>query len=237
MSGQSPVVDVTNTTVATRYDTELLASLPGARDYWAVLAQTPAVSMGRVDVGGSGALTQQPYTAYGLDQRRGSQPRRGRRHHGQRGRRRRRQRHVLHRLRRLRRDRHQRRGQRRRDAQSRRPQPADREIRRQPVSRQRLLRLSERVDGGDQHRRRADCRRRHRQRRRRSARHQPPRDVPRLQRRSRRVRPEGPPLVVRRDPAHRHRPALSHAARRHPGHVGPGRHRQGDLECRRRTTS
>ena len=66
VSGQSPVVDVTNTTVATRYDTELLASLPGARDYWAVLAQTPAVSMGRVDVGGSGALTQQPYTAYGL---------------------------------------------------------------------------------------------------------------------------------------------------------------------------
>jgi outer membrane receptor protein involved in Fe transport len=66
VSGQSPVVDVTSTTVATRYDTELLASLPGARDYWAVLAQTPAVSMGRVDVGGSGALTQQPYTAYGL---------------------------------------------------------------------------------------------------------------------------------------------------------------------------
>lgn len=66
VSGQSPVVDVTNTTVATRFDTEVLASLPGARDYWAVLAQTPAVAMGRVDVGGSGALTQQPYTAYGL---------------------------------------------------------------------------------------------------------------------------------------------------------------------------
>lgn len=66
VSGQSPVVDVTSTQVATRYDTEMLASLPGARDYWAVLAQTPAVSMGRMDVGGSGALTQQPYTAYGL---------------------------------------------------------------------------------------------------------------------------------------------------------------------------
>lgn len=66
VSGQSPVVDLTSTQVATRYDTEMLASLPGARDYWAVLAQTPAVSMGRMDVGGSGALTQQPYTAYGL---------------------------------------------------------------------------------------------------------------------------------------------------------------------------
>jgi len=29
-----------------------------------VLAQAPAVSIGRMDVGGSGALTQQPYTAY-----------------------------------------------------------------------------------------------------------------------------------------------------------------------------
>jgi len=66
VSGESPVVDVTSTQVSTRYDTEMLASLPGARDYWAVLAQAPAVSMGRVDVGGSGALTQQPYTAYGL---------------------------------------------------------------------------------------------------------------------------------------------------------------------------
>jgi hypothetical protein len=66
VSGQSPVVDVTSTRVATRYDTEMLASLPGARDYWAVIAQAPAVSMGRLDVGGSGALTQQPYTAYGL---------------------------------------------------------------------------------------------------------------------------------------------------------------------------
>jgi len=66
VSGQSPVVDIASTQVVTRYDTEVLASLPGARDYWAVLAQTPAVSMGRVDVGGSGALTQQPYTAYGL---------------------------------------------------------------------------------------------------------------------------------------------------------------------------
>jgi Carboxypeptidase regulatory-like domain len=66
VSGQSPVVDVISNQMTTRYDTDLLASLPGARDYWAVLAQTPAVSMGRVDVGGSGALTQQPYTAYGL---------------------------------------------------------------------------------------------------------------------------------------------------------------------------
>jgi len=66
VSGASPVVDLQSTNVTTHFDTERLASLPGSRDFWAVVAQAPAVSMSRVDVGGSGALTQQPYTAYGL---------------------------------------------------------------------------------------------------------------------------------------------------------------------------
>jgi len=66
VSGASPVVDLQSTNVTTHFDADKLATLPGARDYWAVLAQAPAVSIGRMDVGGSGALTQQPYTAYGL---------------------------------------------------------------------------------------------------------------------------------------------------------------------------
>jgi hypothetical protein len=66
VSGASPVVDLQSTNVTTHFDADKLASLPGSRDLWAVLAQAPAVSMGRMDVGGSGALTQQPYTAYGL---------------------------------------------------------------------------------------------------------------------------------------------------------------------------
>ena len=66
VSGASPVVDLQSTNVTTHFDTDKLASLPGSRDFWAVLAQAPAVSIGRMDVGGSGALTQQPYTAYGL---------------------------------------------------------------------------------------------------------------------------------------------------------------------------
>ena len=66
VSGASPVVDIQSTNVTTHFDADKLASLPGARDYWSVLAQAPAVSIGRMDVGGSGALTQQPYTAYGL---------------------------------------------------------------------------------------------------------------------------------------------------------------------------
>jgi outer membrane receptor protein involved in Fe transport len=66
VSGASPVVDLQSTNVTTHFDAEKLASLPGSRDFWAVIAQAPAVAMSRLDVGGSGALTQQPYTAYGL---------------------------------------------------------------------------------------------------------------------------------------------------------------------------
>jgi outer membrane receptor protein involved in Fe transport len=66
VSGASPVVDLQSTNVTTHFDADKLAALPGSRDFWAVVAQAPAVSMSRMDVGGSGALTQQPYTAYGL---------------------------------------------------------------------------------------------------------------------------------------------------------------------------
>src|SRR5262245_44217058 len=66
VSGASPVVDLTATEVTTHFDSEKLASLPGARDFWAVVANTPGVAMAKMDVGGSGALNQQEYTAYGL---------------------------------------------------------------------------------------------------------------------------------------------------------------------------
>ena len=59
-----------------------------------------------------------------------------------------------------------------------------------------------------------------------------------LQRRPRRVRQEGPPVVVRRVPADRHRSALSDAARRHPGHVRcRSAPRKVDLQRRPATTS
>ncbi len=66
VTGASPIVDLQNTNVTTHFDAETLATLPGSRDFWSIVAQTPAVSMSRMDVGGSGALTQQPYTSYGL---------------------------------------------------------------------------------------------------------------------------------------------------------------------------
>jgi hypothetical protein len=71
VTGASPVVDVQSTNVVARFDSEQLASLPGSRDVWSVIALAPGISMARMDVGGSGALTQQAYTAYGLTSSRG----------------------------------------------------------------------------------------------------------------------------------------------------------------------
>ena len=66
VSGASPVVDTHSTNIVTRFEADKLASLPGSRDFWAVVAQVPAVKMDRVDVGGNNALTQQSFTSYGL---------------------------------------------------------------------------------------------------------------------------------------------------------------------------
>ncbi|PWU07257.1 MAG: hypothetical protein C5B51_10405 [Terriglobia bacterium] len=66
VAGDAPVIDVQANNVTTSLDAQKLSSLPGSRDFWAVIGQVPAVAMPRLDVGGSNALTQQPYTAYGL---------------------------------------------------------------------------------------------------------------------------------------------------------------------------
>jgi hypothetical protein len=64
VSGQSPVVDITSTKTATNFDAKELASLPSARDFWAILAAAPAIQMQRIDVGGSAAGTQTGYSTY-----------------------------------------------------------------------------------------------------------------------------------------------------------------------------
>jgi hypothetical protein len=64
VSGQSPVVDITSTKTATNFDAKELASLPSARDFWSILAATPAIQMQRIDIGGSAAGTQTGYSAY-----------------------------------------------------------------------------------------------------------------------------------------------------------------------------
>ncbi len=64
VSGASPVVDITSTKTATNFDAKELASMPNARDFWAILAATPAITMQRIDIGGSAAGTQTGYSAY-----------------------------------------------------------------------------------------------------------------------------------------------------------------------------
>lgn len=64
VTGASPIVDVSSTTTAASFGEERLASLPNARDFWTVLAASPAMVMGFIDVGGSAAGTQTPYAAY-----------------------------------------------------------------------------------------------------------------------------------------------------------------------------
>ena len=66
VSGASPVVDTQSTTVTTSFDAAKLAALPnGSNDPWAMLAETPAVKMSRIDVGGSTSGTQTTFTTYG----------------------------------------------------------------------------------------------------------------------------------------------------------------------------
>jgi hypothetical protein len=64
VTGASPVVDVTSTKTTTNYDYKELASIPSARDMWAILAESPAITMSRIDVGGSAAGTQSGYRTY-----------------------------------------------------------------------------------------------------------------------------------------------------------------------------
>jgi hypothetical protein len=64
VTGQSPVVDVSSTNTSTNYDFKELASIPSARDMWAILAESPGVTMARIDVGGSAAGTQSGYRTY-----------------------------------------------------------------------------------------------------------------------------------------------------------------------------
>lgn len=67
VTGASPVVDLAATKVTTNYNAEAIASVPGSRDYWAILAQAPGITVNRIDVGGNGALSEQFYVSYGMN--------------------------------------------------------------------------------------------------------------------------------------------------------------------------
>src|SRR5216117_1370176 len=65
VTGASPVIDTSSTRVQQNFKLEALQEIPNARDLWSLLAVTPGVGMGRIDVGGNRAGTQTGYTAYG----------------------------------------------------------------------------------------------------------------------------------------------------------------------------
>jgi hypothetical protein len=67
VTGDSPVIDTTATRVVQNFKLEQLQSIPNGRDMWSLLAVTPAVQMGRIDVGGNRAGTQTDYRAYGME--------------------------------------------------------------------------------------------------------------------------------------------------------------------------
>lgn len=65
VTGQSPVVDTAATQIGNTFDAKALSALPTSRDYFSLLAGSPAVQMARIDVGGSTNGTQQGFVVYG----------------------------------------------------------------------------------------------------------------------------------------------------------------------------
>ena len=66
VTGSSPIVDVRDATIGTNFGTALLRDIPNQRDLFALLAQTPGITLPRVDVGGNTAGTQSTFQVYGL---------------------------------------------------------------------------------------------------------------------------------------------------------------------------
>jgi hypothetical protein len=67
VTGDSPVVDTSTTTMGTNFTKELLTEIPNARDIWAAMSQAPGLTMTAYDVGGSRSGTSTGYRAYGMD--------------------------------------------------------------------------------------------------------------------------------------------------------------------------
>ncbi|MGH9392013.1 MAG: carboxypeptidase regulatory-like domain-containing protein, partial [Vicinamibacteria bacterium] len=66
VTGESPVVDVKNTSLSNEFGAAELSDVPSATDVWAVLSQTPGVRMRGYDVGGSHKSQQIGYESFGV---------------------------------------------------------------------------------------------------------------------------------------------------------------------------
>ncbi|HSE39823.1 MAG TPA: carboxypeptidase regulatory-like domain-containing protein [Acidobacteriota bacterium] len=65
VTGESPVVDIKQTTVGTNFSKEILEEVPNARDIWSLMEQTPAVVTDKVNVGGIESGLQSLFSARG----------------------------------------------------------------------------------------------------------------------------------------------------------------------------
>lgn len=66
VTSSATVIDRASTAVATHFNNRQLATLPGARDFFAIVALTPGIAMTKMDVGGNAGLSLQDYSTYGL---------------------------------------------------------------------------------------------------------------------------------------------------------------------------
>jgi hypothetical protein len=67
VTGASPIVDTSTTSMGTNFTKELLTEIPNARDVWAAMSQAPGIQMTSFDVGGSLTGNQSGYRSYGFD--------------------------------------------------------------------------------------------------------------------------------------------------------------------------
>ncbi|MBI4475487.1 MAG: TonB-dependent receptor [Acidobacteria bacterium] len=66
VTAESPVIDIEQARIGVNFSSQLKDSIANARNYWALLSQTPGIKTTTPDVGGSTMGTQVGYRSYGL---------------------------------------------------------------------------------------------------------------------------------------------------------------------------
>src|SRR3982751_6924218 len=67
VAGESPVVDTKNTATKQTFTTEMLQSIPSARDPWVILQQTAGIAMDRENIGGNMSGQQSNFVSRGAN--------------------------------------------------------------------------------------------------------------------------------------------------------------------------
>src|SRR5947207_11948508 len=65
VTGESPVVDTTSTTMSASFTKDMLETIPNARDPWGIIEQTPGMVMSGANVGGNLSGQQTSFSAMG----------------------------------------------------------------------------------------------------------------------------------------------------------------------------